>query len=135
MGTLRRHIRGFATAWLLFQVASLSALVPRDCCAAHRPVQQKKSDMACHETAAAPIAAHGGHAMHRATTPDKSDECKLRGACDGPMAGFIAQLSLQGVLGDPFQLAPSMVAGSLDEQSREHLIGRLAPPDAPPPRS
>ena len=37
MTIIRRRLRLWVTAWLVFQVASLSALVPRDCCAAHRP--------------------------------------------------------------------------------------------------
>ena len=127
-------MRFYAAAWLIVQAVSFSTLVPRDCCAAHRPIQPK-AEKACHD-AAPPPAMHGGHAGHHAVAPESdADTCKMRGACDGPMAGFIAQLSLQGVLSDPFQFAPSMVAAGIDMLNREHLISRLVPPDSPPPRA
>jgi hypothetical protein len=135
MKLIRRYMRVYAAAWLVFQAVSFSTLVPRDCCAAHRPVEPK-AETACHDAAPSPPVMHGGHAGHHAVTPENdTDTCKLRGACDGPMAGFIAQLSLQGVLSDPFQFAPSMIAGGLDVPAREHLISRLVPPDSPPPRA
>ena len=134
MKIIRRHMRFYAAAWLVFQAVSFSTLVPRDCCAAHRPVQAK-AEKPCHEAAPPPVML-GGHAGHHAVTPEgDADTCKMRGACDGPMAGFIAQLSLQGVLGDPFQFAPSMIADGIDMLPREHLISRLVPPDSPPPRA
>jgi hypothetical protein len=134
MKVIRRHLRFYAAAWLIFQAASFSTLVPRDCCAAHRPVQAK-TETTCHDAAPPPVV-HGGHAGHHSASPEgDADTCKMRGACDGPMAGFIAQLSLQGVLSDPFQFAPSMIAGGLDMLPREHLISRLVPPDSPPPRA
>src|SRR5688572_28766677 len=99
MKVIRRHVRFYAAAWLIFQAASFSTLVPRDCCAAHRPVQAK-TETACHDAAPPPVA-HGGHADHHSASPEgDADTCKMRGACDGPMAGFITQLSLQGVLSD-----------------------------------
>jgi hypothetical protein len=133
MTLFRRYLRLYATAWLVFQAASFSTLVPRDCCAAHRPTPAK-AKAGCHE--AAPVAHHGSPATHHAAADDGSgDTCTMRGACDGPMAGFLAQLSLQGVLSDPIALAPELVAGGLRSRAREHLISRLVPPDSPPPRA
>jgi hypothetical protein len=52
MKGLRRRLRLAVTAWLLFQVVSLSALVPLDCCDAHRPAGVRAKS--CHEKAASP---------------------------------------------------------------------------------
>ena len=57
MTIIRRRLRLWVAAWLVFQVASLSALVPRDCCAAHRPAASGKTP-SCHEK-------HRGHATAR----------------------------------------------------------------------
>ena len=59
----------------------------------------------------------------------------MRGACDGPMAAFRAQLSLQGVIGDRPQLAVDVASTYVEPSMREHLISRLIPPDSPPPRA
>jgi hypothetical protein len=136
MSAVRRHLRVYVTAWLMFQAAALSAVVPRDCCAAHRPVAAKPAP-ACHE--AAPVA-QDVHAHHHGSVPDPgtesdADRCSLRGSCGGPMAGFLAQLSQQGVLGERSQLAPEVVSTHLESATREHLISRLVAPDSPPPRA
>jgi hypothetical protein len=51
------------------------------------------------------------------------------------MAEFIAQLSLQGVLGQPPQLEPRLVVEAFHAPTRERLASRLVPPDSPPPRA
>ena len=53
MKSLRRRLRLAVTAWLLFQVVSLSALVPLDCCDAHRPADVIGAE-SCHERADSP---------------------------------------------------------------------------------
>ena len=70
MTTLRRHLRICVATWLVFQVASPSALVPRDCCAAHRPAPSEKEHN-CHEQTVAP------HCPTRAAddTPCRAGEC------------------------------------------------------------
>ena len=45
MTVLRRRLRFWVTTWLVFQVVSLSALVPRDCCAAHRVATAKEKEL------------------------------------------------------------------------------------------
>jgi hypothetical protein len=133
MIAFRRHLRLFATAWLVFQAASFSTLVPRDCCAAHRPAQ---ADAACHEAAPPQtVAGAGAHAHHQGTPIDDGDDCTMRGGCDGPMAGFLAQLSLHGVLNDPLQVTPVLAVAGVAVRAHEDLIGRLVPPDSPPPRA
>jgi hypothetical protein len=70
MGILRSRLRGLAVTWLLLQVAWVTALVPRDCCAAHRPAAK-----GCHESVSAthcpmraadgtPCPMHRGHGGH-----------------------------------------------------------------------
>ena len=53
MKPFRRRLRLAVAAWLVFQVVSLSALVPRDCCAAHHPVRADREER-CHERADSP---------------------------------------------------------------------------------
>ena len=53
MKTLRRRLRLAVTAWLLFQLVSLSALVPLDCCDAHRPANVGRQER-CHESPESP---------------------------------------------------------------------------------
>lgn len=59
MRVVRRHLRLGVTTWLVCHVLAFSALLPRDCCAAH--------SHAAHGHEAAPDAvdhsAHAGHAM------------------------------------------------------------------------
>ena len=131
MKSFRRRLRAVATAWLLLQAASLSAIVPRDCCAAHR-ADAVRVARNCHQTATVEFESHG---HHHAQPPVNRDTCALRGACDGPMAGFLAQLSLQGVLGQPPQLSRQLIVEDYRAQTREHLTSRLVPPDSPPPRA
>lgn len=69
MRGLRRRLRLAVSAWLLFQVVSLSALVPLDCCDAHRPADVVRAK-SCHERADSPycpMRAKTGHAcpMHQ----------------------------------------------------------------------
>jgi len=52
MKPFRRRLRLAVAAWLLFQVVSLSALVPRDCCDAHHAAAAERTR--CHERADSP---------------------------------------------------------------------------------
>jgi hypothetical protein len=141
MTLLRRHLRLWVAAWLAFQVASLSAFVPRDCCAAHRRATSSKHS--CHQNDPAthcPMRAAAGAAcaMHQGshTGADASNQaCSMRGTCDGPMAALLALLSNHGVLTDSFVTLPDPQVTDVAARTREHLITRLAPPDPPPPRA
>jgi hypothetical protein len=87
MKGLRRRLRLAVTVWLSFQVASLSALVPLDCCDAHRPADVVRAE-SCHERADSPYCPMrarngktcpmhqkaelaGPHAHHRQTAADE----------------------------------------------------------------
>ena len=117
MWTVRRHLRRGVTAWLLCHALAFSALVPRDCCAAHAHAHRDAGAPACHELA--PAAAL----------------CQLTGTCDAPATALSAVL-LQGVT-----LAALVPAAPLVATSREaappparRLLHLSLPPDAPPPR-
>lgn len=113
MGSLRRKLRAFAATCLVFQAAWLTALVPRDCCAGHRP-----AETSCHETTASP-----------------ESDCQLSASCDGPMAALFALLSNHAVLPDAADALPDLDARDVAPPIREHATGRFEPPDAPPPRA
>jgi hypothetical protein len=131
MARVREHLRVWAIAWLVFQAASLSALVPRDCCLAHKPEPVAKHGTNCHETAAAAP-------MHRGDPQDadkSGKRCTLRGTCDGPMAALFALLSNHGVLPDSIAVSPDLLSNARPTPIRESLVSRLPVPDPPPPRA
>jgi hypothetical protein len=142
MASLRRHLRLLVTAWLAVQLASLSALVPRDCCSSHRPAATVK-ERGCHENAAAtrcPMRAADGTPcpMHRDSQhadEGSRDMCSMRGTCKGPMAALLAQLSNVGILATSFSVLPDLRATGTISTASEDLVGRFTPPDTPPPRA
>jgi hypothetical protein len=143
MQSIRRSLRLWVAIWLVVQMASLSALVPRDCCAAHSSAA-RAAKPSCHEQVAAtqcpmratdgtPCPMHrGGHGEASETTPDS---CTMRGTCSGPMAALVAQLSNYGVLPAALQVPPDLHRGSVTVDSDEDLPSRFTPPDSPPPRA
>jgi hypothetical protein len=148
MTALRHRLRFWVTTWLVFQVVSLSALVPRDCCAAHRMVTEKEKS--CHDDAAAvheqaagdhcpmPGAAGESCPMHgdgHAAPQAPATRCSMQGTCDGPMAAFFVIISNQGVLTEPLVIANDLKASLAPAVPREDLVSRHVPPDAPPPRA
>lgn len=142
MTTIRAGLRHWVTAWLVFQVASLSALVPRACCVAHRPAVAV-TPHSCHESAAAqpcPMPAADGTPcpMHRGqgdAGEKPATQCSMRGMCDGPVAALFALLSTYGVPAERFEMAAAFHTSSAALDSRESLTSRLASPDPPPPRA
>ena len=149
MLTLRRRPQFWVAAWLIFQGSALHALVPRDCCAAHRHGGDHQS--AAHQGApaeAAPAAAtstgdHAHHGHQMAAQPDAAPAdttpargCVMRGTCDGPMAAVLAVLSTQGVPPSHiFTIVPDTRAAAVTLSAPEHLLSRLASPEPPPPRA
>ena len=145
MATIRWRLRFWAAAWLVFQAASLSALVPRQCCTAH-PMAAASTEADCHDDAPAPkepecpMAAHDGVPcpMHENGHSDKNEGtegCSIRGMCDGPAATFLGSLANNGVLVNPFTITPDLQPSFNVPTVRENLIGRLARPNARPPRA
>jgi hypothetical protein len=152
MTLIRRYLRPCALAWFVLQTASLSALMPADCCAAHesRPTRPSCHDAAepsptgghgdAHEASAAhhahqqPAAVHDDHASGHRNAPRGSaaERCVIRGTCDGPP--LFTLFSHAGVL--PTVVAvfphvddlPEVVAADAQSVARPHT------PDPPPPR-
>ena len=121
MNLLRRHLRLWVAAWIAFQVVSLSAFVPRDCCAAHRPpAHEQAAETACH---------------HPQPVPEPTPECKLRGGCNGPLSILTALLSPHAVLVEPTRIESVALVTAPHWRPLEAPIARTSPPDSPPPRS
>jgi hypothetical protein len=168
MAFWRRHLRAFAATWLVFQAAWLIALVPRDCCAAHR-----LAETSCHESTSTthcpmraadgtPCPMHRGHSSpnsdqiasvehhheaarverhHHAGAPERKDQaplptdCRLTGACDGPMAVLFGLLSNHGILPEAGAFIPNVEVRRVSTAVHDDLGGRFQPPDPPPPRA
>ena len=149
MTALRRHVRLWAVAWLVLQVAMLLAFVPQDCCAAHKAAAL--SAPPCHENTPAarcPMRGANGaacpmhsrsqsndHADHSHHKQPSSSDCSIRGTCNGPMAAMLALLSNYGILPDGFLVAPDDGPSLISTSAQEDLVSRLASPRPPPPRA
>ena len=129
MAALRGRLRAFATTWLVFQVAWLAVLVPRDCCAAHRPAAAS-----CHESAPVEATAAAGH-HHATSAPSMPDDCRLTGACDGPMAGLLTLLSGHGILPSATAVPSHATVRPAWTPSLASVIPFFESPDSPPPRA
>jgi hypothetical protein len=140
MSALRRNLRAVATTWVILQVAWLTALVPRDCCLSHRPAKTAghashgaRSEHAGHQTA---MHHHQPAAVeHHHDTSTPSNECRMAGRCDGPMAALFALLANQGVLPDVSSAVPDTDVRTTVAALQANPIGRVESPDAPPPRT
>ena len=142
-------MRLVAIAWLLCQVASLSAFVPEDCCAAHTAMAAAKHEAdakaACHETAEAPEP----EPEHGATCPMHHDEgaacpmhksstgecCGMSNGCDGPNRPLANLFAFVGVIDAPALdvVAPLSTPAPINPPAP--LLCRLVSPDAPPPKA
>lgn len=145
MSVLRRRLRLWVTAWLLVQVASLSAFVPRDCCARCRSAaEQPEQDD--HEPAPAtgspvrdtdepPCPMHR-NAVSQDEQKQAADECVLRGACcDGTVEAIFPLLTYQGILPESVAALPRADVRRAGRAVHERVAGRLESPDPPPPRA
>ncbi len=107
MQGIRARARAVAVAWLLCQVASLSAFVPEHCCISHvveAAAKEKAAarDEACHESEPpkpepgdACQMDHGDGAACPMHSSKSTDGCAMSNACDGPgthLAGLFAYL-------------------------------------------
>jgi hypothetical protein len=128
------RLRIGVAAWLIFQLATLWALVPQDCCATHKAQHQQQK--AQHSTAPA---GHDHHAMnhgHDAAPKAPLEQCMMRGTCKGPMSAIISLLSHHSVPPlKAFTIAPDPGVTVLARAASEHVCCRLASPDPPPPRA
>jgi hypothetical protein len=123
---VRRRLRVWATACLVWQAVSLSAIVPRMCCAAHQP---PASTVSTGDEIPCPM--HGGSQ----NAPPTREQCSLTSACNGPIAVLSALLSNQGIVSEPITVAPDPIAEPAIASAPARLVRQLAAPDPPPPRA
>jgi len=134
MTVIRRRIRAVALAWLLCQVASLSAFVPEQCCVAHAAeAAAKDKAAACHE--AAPPAPKDGDACPMHHGSKSHDCCKLTNSCDGPGTHLTTLFSYIGTPESPASSSLQLQSTAAAITTSSPLLYRLATPDAPPPKA
>ena len=135
MTAIRRRVRAVAFAWLLCQVASLSAFVPEACCISHAAeAAAKEKAAACHEEAT-PAAPEPGDAcpLHKGRTTH--DCCAITNACDGPGAQLLSLFSFMSTIDEPLASSTLLASSSTFVPPAPPLLSRLALPDAPPPKA
>jgi hypothetical protein len=141
MNVFRERLRLFAAAWILFQVTSLSTLVPRACCLAHQSVSVEQHTAphcsAPLESESTAVMPHDHARMHEQASPSTSPahECALRGTCGGPTAALLALLSTHGVLTDSIPSVTEFPLTGEPFASAHQLIPQFESPDSPPPRA
>jgi hypothetical protein len=131
---LRRHLRFAAVAWLLCQVASLSAFGPQNCCLAHRMTDGAAPE--CHriDDGTCPMHAADGKACP-AHASDDGDErpCVIRATCDRPAVALASLFSVNGILAEgtnvPFDATSSVLI-----VAARRPTPLLLSHDTPPPR-
>ena len=116
MRSLRGHVRLWAIAWLLMQATALSAFVPRDCCASHRPAT---SAVPCHEEPKG----------HQPDTPD----CVMRQACQTPTVFTI--FASPGILPSTLAVTRDVGVSAPAPALLETPLARSGRPDIRPPRA
>ena len=132
MNALRRRIRIVAFAWLLCQVASLSAFMPGECCKTHAAEAAAKANEHCHESK--PVAPKDGDAcpMHHG---QKSHECcTISNACDGPGQQLTTLFAYVGVLESPQSAPIAIDSTAAIIPLSAPLLFHLSIPEAPPPK-
>ena len=134
MIAIRRRIRAVTFAWLLCQVASLSAFVPEQCCLAHAAeAAAKQKTAACHE--AAPPAPKDGDACPMHHSSKAHDCCKMTNDCGGPGTHLTTLFAYVGVLESPASSSVALESTAATIPSSAPLLYRLALPDSPPPKA
>ena len=134
MIAIRPRIRAVTFAWLLCQVASLSAFVPEQCCVSHAAQAMAKAKAeACHE-GAAPPAPKDGDACPMHPGSKSHDCCKISNACDGPGTHLLTLFANVGVLESPTSSSVTLHSIAVPLAPPAPLLHRLATPDAPPPK-
>jgi hypothetical protein len=135
MNAIRRRVRAVAFAWLLCQVASLSAFVPEACCVSHAAEEAaKKKTEACHEDAA-PVEPKEGDACPMHHGRSTGERCTISNACDGPGQQLLTLFSFISTIDEPIASSSILESTSAFVPPAPPLLFRLALPDAPPPKA
>jgi len=143
MSSFRRRPRFSAICWLLFQAASLTALVPLEGCtgrvaatAAHQQhCQARIGSTHCPMHAASAVPCPMSSGSHGDADQRPTDRCSMRGTCDAPVAALFALLSNHGVLTSSSEIFPEHLGTSIALRAAEDLTTRFTPPAPPPPRA
>lgn len=122
MSAVRRHLRRGVVAWLVCHALTFSALVPRDCCAAH--AHAAAAEAASGDGAACPM--HGG--------PAPAPACAIGGTCQAPGAALAAVLLQAAVLEPVAHVLPHLLPEARPHPRAAATRTLASPPDAPPPR-
>lgn len=134
MSALRRRIRVVAIAWLLCQVASLSAFVPEQCCVSHAAeAAAKAKNPPCHETQPAEPKEGDACPMHHGSRAH--DCCAIKNSCDGPGMSLTTLFAFVGFVEKPASTFVALESSVAFVSAPPALIQRLALPDAPPPKA
>ena len=134
--------------WSLGQTAMLTALLPRDCCAAHPTGAHARSmsdEAAPRGPAPCPMGGHDGVAsgesvaMHgedtRETGSPVGRDCTLRAVCNGPLAALASLLSAQGIMPDAMTMATDAARREVPAARVEAPFSNTPDPESPPPRA
>lgn len=122
MSAVRRHLRRGVVAWLVCHALTFTALMPRDCCAAH--AHAARAEAAPEGDAACP--------MHDGAAPAAA--CAMAGVCQAPGAALAAVLLQAAVLEPVAHVTPHLVPLARPQPRTAPPRTLLTPPDAPPPR-
>lgn len=154
MTFVRRHLRRGVAAWLLCHALMFTALVPRDCCAAHAHGKASAAGTTdehaghaapaaepCHEVAATPapgahceMSAADGAACPMHQTGALPVDCAMTGVCHAPDAALSAVLLQAAVAVPSFTFTPQVVPGTRPRATDVSTTSLAVSPDAPPPR-
>jgi hypothetical protein len=161
MRVVRRHLRLGVATWLMCHVLAFSALLPRDCCAAHAhgaTVPGQAADPAAVDHSAHGMPGTSGHEHHAAPASDTTEgaQCPMRGAdgtpcpmhgggaapaacqmtgvCNQPAAALAAVLMQAAVPPAVFALVPREAQALVARAADEQPHTLAVPPDSPPPR-
>jgi hypothetical protein len=149
MTWMRRRLRLAVIAWLVCQVAAVSAVPLRDCCQDHQ--RPKAVEPGCHGKAAPAHAAHASHGapaqcpmkaangtacpMHRSPAPASGKTCVMKGTCETQVAMLASLFFVPGVVPEIVELdTPDGLNASLGAPISPEP-GRPFAPDPPPPRA
>jgi len=134
MSAFRRRLRAVAFAWLVCQVASLSAFLPSECCKSHAAEAAAKAKQAsCHQSAPATPKEGDACPMHHGS---KSHECcTISNPCNGPGQPLTTLFAFIGVVQSPQSASIALESTAAFIPASAPLLYHLAIPDAPPPKA
>lgn len=142
MRSVRRHLPRVVVSWLFCYAIAFTAVVPRDCCAAHARAAHHSPDAATHDSThashAVPSHAHCQMAEHDAAAcpmHQPAAPCLMTGACDTPTAILQAVLLGPAVLSAPETFVPLTAPSPWLPSRHAQPVSLAIPPDAPPPKA